>query len=68
MSSRQGYQHTQDNRLQVVHYTHLAKNYFEEFMLTDPNLAVHSNFAFIRMKMKMVLDREERPRGGGEGR
>jgi hypothetical protein len=25
------------NTVQVVHYTHLAKNYFEEFMLTGPN-------------------------------
>jgi hypothetical protein len=47
MSSGQGYPHTQDNTLQVVHYTHLTKNYFEEFMLTDPNLVVHSNFTFI---------------------
>jgi hypothetical protein len=23
--------------LQVVHYTHQAKNYFEELLLTDPN-------------------------------
>jgi hypothetical protein len=29
------------NTLQVVHYTHLAKNYFEEFMLTNPNQVVH---------------------------
>jgi hypothetical protein len=29
------------NTLQVVHNTHLAKNYFEEFMLTDPIQVVH---------------------------
>jgi hypothetical protein len=31
-----------------IYYTHLAKNYFEKFMLTDPNQScTHSNFAFI---------------------
>jgi hypothetical protein len=47
MSNGQGYRHTQYNTLQVAQYTNPAKNYFEEFMQTDPNLVVHSNFAFI---------------------
>jgi hypothetical protein len=42
MSSGQGYRHTQYNTLQVVQYTNPAKNYFEEFMQTDPNLVVHT--------------------------